>query len=208
MRQETATLEPASSFRVLARPAGAILYALAVLVLGVAALRSVIRAHEDRMGLQTGGAEWIWYSSGPSQPQPLRFYATRDILLTEAPVRATAKLFVDREHAVYVNGVRAGGAVQRPGDRLEVYNIAALLTPGVNRLAIEAASPTGVGGILFSLDLDAFGRDAVVSNGLWRVDLSATAITAGARYRPMVWGKPPQDPWGYPRMPRPEEIRP
>jgi hypothetical protein len=102
--------------------------------------------------------------------------------------------------------MRAGSAVQRPGDPLRLYRVAALLRTGVNRIAIEASSPTGVGGILFSLDLDAFGRDAVVSNGRWRVDLSAEAVRTGARYRPVVWGRPPQYPWGYPRMPRPAEM--
>jgi hypothetical protein len=106
-----------------------------------------------------------------------------------------------------VNGVRAGGGAQRRGDPLALYDAAPLLREGVNRVAIEAASPTGIGGILFSLDLDAYGRDALVSDGLWRVDLSPEAVERGARYAPRVWGRPPQYPWGYPRMPRPSELR-
>lgn len=158
------------------------------------------------MALSTGAAEWIWYSHGPREPRPVRFFATREFVLPAMPVRATAKLLVDREHVLYVNGVRAGGAAQRPGDPLRLYPIAALLHPGVNRVAIEAASSTGVGGILFSLDLDAFGRNAVVTDRLWRVDLSPGAVATGGRYQPVVWGRPPQYPWGYPRMPRPAEL--
>jgi hypothetical protein len=206
LRQETAPGQPSGPSRILERPAAAALYAIAVLVSGAAALFTVIRAHEDRMWLRTGAAEWIWYSSGPGERRPVRFFATREIVLPAAPVRATAKLLVDREHVLYVNGMRAGSAVQRPGDPLRLYHVAALLRTGVNRIAIEASSPTGVGGILFSLDLDAFGRDAVVSNGRWRVDLSAEALRTGARYGPVVWGRPPQYPWGYPRMPRPAEM--
>ncbi len=200
MRQETRPPE------LLARPAAAFLYVLAALVVGGAAARALVRAHTDRMSLSTGRAEWIWYTSGMTQPRPLRFYATRDFLLAEKPRRALAKVFVDREHVLYVNGERAGGAVQRPGDPLAIYEVARLLREGENRIAIEAASPTGIGGVLFSLDVEGRGRDALVSDGRWRVDLSREAISGTARYRPVVWGRPPQYPWRYPRMPRPAEV--
>ena len=203
MGQETPPTPPRP---ILSRPFVAALYAIATLVLAVAALSAVTSAHADRQKLATGEAEWIWYSSGPHEPRPLRFFATREIALEAAPSRATAKLFVDREHVLFVNGEVVGRGTQAPGDPLRVYRLERFLKPGVNRVAIEASSPTGVGGILFSLDLDALGRDAVVSDRGWRVDLSAEALAAGGRYRPMVWGRPPQQPWGYPRMPRPEEL--
>jgi hypothetical protein len=191
---------------ILARPAAAALYAIATLVCAAAAITAVLSAHADRVALTTGSAEWIWYSPGPARPFPLRFFATREIVLPEAPTRATAKVFVDREHALFVNGAAVGGGIQRPGDPLRIYRLAPFLKAGTNRIAIEASSPTGVGGILFALDLNGFGRDAVVSDRLWRVDLAPEARTAGGRYRPMVWGRPPQEPWGYPRMPRPNEL--
>ena len=184
----------------------AALYAIATLVLAGAALSAVTSAHADRRKLFTGEAEWIWYSSGPSERQPLRFFATREIALESAPAKATAKVFVDREHALFVNGQLIGRGTQSPGDPLRLYRLEAFLKRGVNRVVIEASSATGVGGILFSLDLDALGRDAVVSDRRWRVDLSSNALTAGGRHRPMVWGKPPQPPWGYPRLPRPNEV--
>jgi hypothetical protein len=201
LRQET---HPASDF---SRPAAAALYAIAVLLVGAAAVRALIRAHTDRMELRTGPAEWIWYTSRLPEPRRLRFYATRDFELPAAPSRALAKLFVDSEHVLYVNGTRVSGGLQRRGAPLALYPIARYLKRGVNRVSIEASSPTGIGGILFSLDLEGYGRDAVCTNGSWRVDLSPAAIVNGGRYRPEVWGRPPQYPWGYPRMPRPEEIR-
>ncbi len=188
------------------RPLAAWTYAIAVAILAAAAGRSLFRAHADRLSLATGPAEWIWYTGRVPEPRPVRFYATRDFDLPRAPARAFAKLFVDREHALYVNGRRVGAGVQHPGDPLAVYDLTRHLTGGLNRVAIEAASPTGIGGILFSLDLDAFGRDAVFSDGKWRVDLSAEAIRDGGRYRPQVWGRPPQYPWRYPRLPRPNEL--
>ena len=182
------------------------LYAIAALVLAVAAFHALSVAHTDRRELATGKAEWIWYSSGTARPQPLRFFATREFVLPAAPHRATAKVFVDRAHVLFVNGARVGSGEQRPGDPLRVYSLAPFLRAGVNRLEIEASSPTGVGGILFALDCDAYGRDALVSDRAWRVDLSPDAETAGGRYRPKIWGRPPQPPWGYPRMPRPDEF--
>lgn len=179
---------------------------IALAILAASAGRSLLRAHADRLSLATGPAEWIWYTARVPQPRPVRFYATRDFELPRAPARAFAKVFVDREHVLYVNGRRAAAGVQQTGEPLAVYDLTRYLTGGVNRLAIEASSPTGIGGILFSLDLDGFGRDAVFSDGRWRVDLSARAIREGGRYRPQVWGRPPQYPWRYPRLPRPNEL--
>jgi hypothetical protein len=190
----------------LARPAAAWLAAIAGAVLAFAAMASLIRAHADRMHLATGGAEWIWYTNRVPEPHPITFVATRDFVLDRAPERALAKVFVDRGHVLYVNGTRAGSGTQRPGDPLAVYQVASLLKTGINRIAIEAESPTGIGGILFSLDVHLSGRDAVVSDGRWRVDLAREAVEIGARYRPAVWGRPPQYPWGYPRIPEPREL--
>jgi hypothetical protein len=200
MRQQTG-LDAA-----LSRPGPALFYALVLLVAGAAAVRALVRAHADRMSLTTGRAEWIWYSSRIPEPRPLRFWATRDFELPRKPGRALAKVFVDREHVLYVNGARAGGGTQKPGDPLVLYEVAELLVEGANRLALEAASPTGVGGALVSLDVEGFGRDALVTDSAWRVDLQPAALTEGGRYRPVVWGRPPQHPWGYPRMPRPNEL--
>jgi len=200
LRQETPDASP------LARPGPAALYALAVLLAGTGALVSLSRAHGERLGSHTGAAEWIWYTSRLPRPQPLRFYATRELVLPERPRRATAKLVVDRDHVLWVNGRRAGSGSQRPGDPLVLHRIEALLVRGPNRIAVEASHPTGAGGILFSLDVSGYGRDALVSNGEWRVDLDPAAVTSGGRYRPVVWGRPPQYPWGFPRMPRPNEL--
>jgi len=154
------------------------------------------RVSADRALLATGPAEWIWYSSLVPKAVPLRFYAVREIDLAAAPAHASARVFVDREHVLFVNGQRAGGGTQRPGDALAVYEVAPLLRSGVNRFVIEASSPTGIGGILFALDL---GGWTLVSDGRWRVDRDAAARTGQGRYRPVVWGRPPMYPWGYPR---------
>jgi len=158
------------------------------------------------MRLTTGRAEWIWYTDLVQEPHPIAFVATRDFVLERAPERALAKVFVDREHVLWINGTRVGSGSHGPGDPLALYEVGPLLKVGINRVAIEAGSPTGIGGVLFSLDVAQMGRDAVVSDGGWRVDLSRDALASGARYRAAVWGRPPQYPWGYPRMPEPREL--
>ena len=130
---------------------------------------------------------------------PLRFYAVREFMLRAVPSRATARIFVDREYVLSVNGQRGGAGGQSPGDSLAVYEVARFLRPGLNRVVIEASSPTGIGGILFAMDV---AGAPLVSDGRWRVDRDPPALTGQARYRPVVWGSPPMYPWGYPRQRR------
>jgi hypothetical protein len=188
------------------RPSFAWAYALAVTIAALAAIRATMGAHADREYSRTGEARWIWYSRDVREPRALSFVATRDVVLGRKPPRATAKVFGDRGHVLWVNGRRVGGARQRPGDPLALYELAAYLAPGVNRIAIESGSETGIGGLLFSLDVSDWGRDAVFSDRRWRVDPDRRAIISGGRYRPAVWGRPPMYPWRWPRLPRPEEV--
>jgi len=194
LRQETAS----RSRSFWSRPAPAALFALAAALIGSATALSLGRVLADRSLLSTGRAEWVWYSSRVPKPVPLRFYAAREFTLAGLPARATARVFVDRQHILYVNGQRGGAGTQRPGDPLAIYEIARFLHPGANRIVIEAASPTGIGGILFSLDGGSPADELLVSDGRWRVDKDAAALAGGAGYRPVVWGRPPQYPWGYP----------
>ena len=198
--ENTLPREPLAS-----RPAFAFLYALALALVAAGAIRATLRAHSDRELSRTGDARWIWYSRDVKEPRPISFVATRDVVLDRIPVRATAKLFGDRWHVLWVNGQRVGAGRQRPGEPLALYEVTGFLSRGINRIAIEAGSDTGTGGLLFSLDISDSGRDVVVSDVRWRVDTSREAIRSGARYRPAVWGRPPMYPWGWPRLPRPNE---
>jgi hypothetical protein len=191
----------------LSRPAAAWLFALALAITALAAVRATLYAHAEREYSRTGDARWIWYSRDVKKPGPLAFVATRDVVLNRAPGRATAKVFGDAWHVLWVNGARVGGRRQRPGDPLALYEVARFLRPGLNRIAIESGSESGIGGLLFALDLSDRGRDTVVSDQRWRVDPSRGAISSGGRYRPDVWGRPPMYPWGWPRLPRPNETK-
>ncbi len=188
------------------RPSFALLYILALTLAATGAIRATLRAHAERELSRTGTAQWIWYSRDLKAPGPLAFVATRDVVLDRSPDRATAKVLADAWHVLWVNGERVGGGKHAPGDPLALYEAAPWFRSGVNRIAVEAGSETGLGGLLFSLDLSLAGRDAVVSDERWRVDISPAAIVSGGRYRAAVWGRPPMYPWGWPRLPRPNEL--
>jgi hypothetical protein len=78
-----------------------------------------------------------------------------------------------------------------------VVEIAPALTIGVNRVVIEAESPTGAGGILFHLDLPEGVH--VDSDATWQVGSSEAELARGAGKPAGVWGRPPMYPWGYPK---------
>jgi hypothetical protein len=188
LRQENRSLSPRSS--------RAALVLIAVLI--VAAAGALARARNPRgRSPSTGAARWIWFSLDIRKPGPLRFYAQRDFRLETVPASAKARLFVDRRGRLIVNGSRFAASEHPPGSRLSVLEIAPVLVTGVNRAVIEAESPTGAGGILFSLDLPE-GR-SIVSDGSWRVSLSQTVLARGGGAPAGVWGKPPMYPWGYPK---------
>ncbi len=107
---------------------------------------------------------------------------------------------MDRRFVLFVNGSRVGTGAKRPGDVLSLFDVAGWLHPGTNRVVIEAESPTGVGGILFALDLGTEWRNAVVSDENWRVAPSEPVLRRVGGTPAAVWGRPPMYPWGYPRL--------
>ena len=181
------------------RPVPAALFLLAFLIVAAAAALAGTRALRDRSRLLTGSARWIWYSADIEESKPLHFYARRDFTLARVPASAKARIFVDRRGVLTVNGKRFVLAERRPGSSLPAIEIAPALVTGVNRILIEAESPTGAGGILFHLELP--DEERVDSDATWRVDLSESALARGGGTPAAVWGRPPMYPWGYLRNP-------
>jgi hypothetical protein len=168
------------------------LLTIAALVVSTSAgALAVRRAIADRRSLVTGEAKWIWATREIPRPEPRRFTAERRFALVAPPAVARASVFVDRSYVLLVNVERVGEGEKRSGDALDAYDIARFLRVGENLIAIKAASPTGVGGILFCLDFGSAGPGPIVSDGRWTVDGLPT----------VVWGRPPMYPWGYPPTP-------
>ena len=182
-----------------ARPVPAALFLLVFLIVAAAAALAGARALQDRAHLRTGGARWIWLAVDLEEPKPVRFFARREFTLTRVPPSAKVLVVVDRRGVLTVNTSRFALPEQRPGSPLAEVEIAPALTAGVNRVVIEAESPTGAGGILLHLDLP--GGERVDSDATWQVSSSEAELARGAGRPAAVWGRPPMYPWGYPAKP-------
>lgn len=198
MRQETAP--PAAGARERGSSRGALL-AIAAVITAAAAAAAWHRRIEDRHHLSTGRAEWIWYARAGRLPRPLHFYAFREWELPSPPTSARALVFADPQAALWINGSRVATLRQRPGDALVRVDLGPHLVSGKNRVVVEASSPDGIGGILFAAEGANSAAAAIASGPGWGVSLDAREAECGSGTPAVVWGRPPQSPWGYPRLP-------
>jgi hypothetical protein len=182
------------------RAAAALLGTAAAIALTSGAL-AARRRIEDRRHSRTGSAEWIWCARAGPKPKPLRFYAFRDVELAAAPARVRALFFVDPQYVLRINGRPVASGTRRPGDPLAVTDLTPHLRAGVNRIGIEAASPDGIGGILFAVEGEGVDPAAFASGRAWRVAPDPETAARGESTAAVVWGRPPQYPWGYPLGP-------
>jgi hypothetical protein len=137
----------------------------------------------------TGDARWIWSTDDVRAPHVASFTATRSFVLAVPAAAARAKIFVDGGYRLSLDGRELGRGAMRPGDAIDVFDVPDGLAAGAHVVAVEARNATGIGGILFALDLAGRGRNALVSDATWTID-----------GRPaFVWGRPPMYPWGFPR---------
>lgn len=166
-----------------------------------AAAVAIHRRSEDRLHGWSSRAAWIWYARAGKKPAPLRFWAERDVALARVPERVEARFLVDPEFALFVNGRRVASGSDRPGDALRAVDLAPDLRPGRNRILIEASSPDGIGGILFLAEGAGLDTGVFDSGPAWRVALDPAELERGGGRPAIVWGRPPQSPWGYPRPP-------
>ena len=198
MRQETASRAKDAPSSGAARRA---LLLIAAAIAVTAAAAGVHRSLANRRHLHTGRAAWIWFARAGAKPRPVRFYAFRDWELAAAPKSARALVFADPEAVLRVNGTAAVALRQRPGDALASVDLGPLLRAGRNRIVFEASSEDGIGGLLFWAEGDGIDPNAIASGPSWRVTRDAAEAESGAGQPAVVWGRPPQSPWGYPELP-------
>jgi hypothetical protein len=168
-----------------------------------AAAVAIYRRAEDRSHGWSSRAQWIWYARAGKKPAPLRFWAERDVAIDRVPERVEARFFVDPEFTLFVNGRRVASGSGRPGDPLRTVDLAPELRPGRNRILIEASSPDGIGGILFLAEGRGLDPDAFDTGSRWRVARDPAELERDGGRPAVVWGRPPQSPWEYPRPPAP-----
>src|SRR5258706_2892190 len=114
-----------------------------IVAAGAAAIRSVDLAWRRMESSETGKARWIWATGEVKPPHPIRFRASKSILIEQRIESARAKIFVDSSYRLFLDGswVKTGG--QRPGDPLDVVDLSPRLTPGAHEITLEAGSATG-----------------------------------------------------------------
>jgi hypothetical protein len=167
-------------------------------VLLTAGAASVHRRAEDRRHAWSGSAAWIWSERAGRTARPQRFSAACEVRLDAVPARLEVRFCVDPEYRLLVNGREIASGRCRPGDELARADLAPYLAPGANWVAIETGSADGIGGILFEAQGPPGLAEALASSARWRVAPDLETIERGGGSPAIVWGRPPQYPWGYP----------
>lgn len=173
--------------------------------LGLAAVAALIGVHRfwlEELSHVTGEAQWMWVTDQLIQVAPTQGLFVTTFTLPSPPGEALLKVCGDRQYVVYANGTPAACGWSRPGFRLDLYDIGHLLRQGENVLAVEVRSPTPVGGVLLALDVAGVGTNVVVSGPAFalRRTFSLEAKVSDEMPVPVLWGRPPRQPWGYPRL--------
>lgn len=180
---------------------------LAVILLAFFAFASFVHLHrfyERRFLASTGDAHWIWTHAPLSADRPLVFFAARSFVPPDEWTLARMKIGGDPQYTVFLNGVEIAGGRWR--GTIDAYDISSLVRPGLNRIVIGVRSPRGVGGLLVALDFGPVLRNAVVSDGSWRIDHRwSTELLRGEDPRlglsaPRLLGRPPFGKWDYPEV--------
>ncbi len=150
----------------------------------------------------TGRAQWMWVTDQFHRLAPAGGLFVANFTLASPPREALLKVCGDREYVVYANGTPAACGWSRPGFRLDLYDIGHLLRQGENVLAVEVRSPTPVGGVLLALDVVGVGANVLASGPAFvlRRHFSLSAREPDDLPVPLLLGRPPRQPWGYPRL--------
>ena len=145
-------------------------------------------------------AEWIWLPGQWDTPN-LTVYARRVIHLPAKPTSATLWITADNRYRLWVNGTPVG----EDGDfrRAERYEVARLLKPGKNAIAVQADNGEGPGGLLLELRLRLpDGQEQwVVSDTQWRMTARAVGNWQAIDADDSGWqkaesrGRAPVPPW-------------
>ncbi|MGB5892306.1 MAG: hypothetical protein WBH75_20305 [Thermoanaerobaculia bacterium] len=160
----------------------------------------------SRSLLPTRDAEWIWAPGMKGEPSPVRFFLVRQFELPFAVSDARLLARADEEYEVHLNGTWVGSNRYAAGT-VDAYDAGSLLQPGTNTLLVELRSTRGIGGLLFSLEINGTQGEVlrIVSDDSWEVVGRGLRGLFGNRQELVleeaveVLGKPPVGRWGLPR---------
>ncbi len=154
----------------------------------------------------TRAAEWISAGDARRERSPNGYWLARDFTIEALPTSARLLALGDPEYVLWLNGRRVGSGAYAEGSALDAFEVAGLLQPGVNRLAVEVRSDRGPSGFLASLDdlSQPESRPLVVSDASWRVfrRFESTLLTGQRALEggapAYSWSRPPIGRWGEP----------
>jgi hypothetical protein len=135
-----------------------------------------------------GSANWIWYPGKSQTPGADALFAHTFVLPAKA-TNATLIVSADDFYVCYLNGKEVGKTVYGWA-RAECYDVAALLQPGTNRLAIAAHDagfpPCGLLADLTGTTVDG-APIAVITDASWRCAETNTPGWLDADRQPDAW---------------------
>ena len=181
-----------SPLRGLSSPRGRAAMVLVLLAVFGAAAQGAWRRSNDPLR----PARWIglWQAAAKALPAEVAF--AKEFVLPEPMRRPVLEAEGDRDWEVALDGrVLARGSGSGP----RRFDLPGPIPAGGHLLVAVASHPTGVASIRLRLR-DASGKGkSVVTGRDWGADDDASRIRdrgrKGARYRAMVWGRPPLSSW-------------
>jgi hypothetical protein len=179
----------------------------------VAAFARLEQMYSHKFLATTGTAQWIWARHRMSSNEPVAFFAASNFELPEKRYFTQLKIAGDPEYTLYVNGTLIEGRRAAEEQRLlDLYDISKLVRTGRNRIVVAVRSPSGMGGLLASIDIAPETQNWVVTDGRWRIyrewhpDLPLRDVAGLWQEQAAVVGPPPVGRWNYFRVAR-REIR-
>ena len=141
-------------------------------------------------------AVWIGLRQAADRAEPAEIAFLKEFELAAALPAPVLEAEGDGEWAVEIDGTRVGGG---PGPGALRFDLPAPLAAGRHRLVAVVRHPAGVASIRLRLR-DASGKGSGVVTGRgWMADDDASRVRdrgrREARYRAMVWGRPPLSGW-------------
>jgi hypothetical protein len=138
---------------------------------------------------QHSAARWIWYpEAGELDARNQTRYFRRSFTLADRPRTAVLWIQTDDRGAYWLNGQRLARAAHHRGG-CAGYQVAALLRPGRNVLAVEALNVAGIGGVIARLEVTTpDGKTQVVcSDRSWRAAREVSGDWAGVEFADATW---------------------
>lgn len=125
-------------------------------------------------------AHWIWYP-GDSEAVGDRFFR-KEFKLARRPAKARLRICGDDGYTLFVNGQNVGDAEQ--WTRIQEYDVARFLKPGINVLAVVGRNGGGSAGLVAEL---VAGSARVATDTSWRASRQAAAGWKDAGFDDAQW---------------------